>query len=222
MDELGRPPFVAVAAAAAERTALLEFRRGGDPDDILASWHPAIPHDLDGPCGTESWNSRDKGWRGVMCDGAYGRVTYLGLAHGRLRGDIAELAGLTVLQHLSLGANKLVHGDVALLATLVQLRSLNLAHTSVHGDVTVLSQLPFLGEGWQGPGGNGGRGGLWLADTLVSGQVSTVRALPGFHDWGWSSTKHFSSCADFGAARRGAAHPGLSRGRDPSTVAGRE
>jgi hypothetical protein len=209
---------VSVAAAAAERTALLRFRRGGDPDGTVASWDSANLDD--GPCGAESWNARDKGWRGVMCDGVYGRVTYLGLAHGRLGGDIAELAGLSALQHLSLGANKLVHGDIALFATLVQLRSLNLAHTSVHGDVTVLSQLQFLGEGWQGPDGNGGRGGLWLADTLVSGQVSDVRSLPGFHDWGWSSTKHFSSCMDFGAARRCAAHPGLSGVSDASTVAG--
>ncbi len=214
---------MSVAVAAAERTALLEFRRGGDPDGTVASWDPATSNNLDlGPCGTESWNTRDKGWQGVMCDGAYGRVTYLSLAHGRLRGDIAELTALTALQHLSLGGNKLVHGDIALLATLLELRSLNLAHTSVHGEVRVLSQLQFLGEGWQGPDGNGGRGGLWLADTLVSGQVAPVRSLPGFHDWGRSSTKHFSSCFDFGAARRCATHPGLTMVNDPSTVAGRD
>ena len=214
-------PRVSVASAAAERAALLGFRRGGDPDGILASWDTNLAK-LIGPCAAESWNARDEGWRGVMCDGTYGRVTYLGLPHGRLRGDVAELAALTALLHLSLGGNKLVHGDIAQLTTLVQLRSLNLAHTSVHGNVALLSQLPHLGEGWQGPDGNGGRGGLWLADTLVSGEVAAVRSLSGFHDWGRSSIKHFSSCVDFGAARRCAAHPGLAAVVDPSAVAGQD
>ena len=218
----GDRPRVSVARAAAERAALLGFRRGGDPDGIIASWDTAPSAKLSGPCAAESWNDRDKGWRGVMCDGAYGRVTYLGLPHGRLRGDVAELAALTALQHLSLGSNKLVHGDIARITTLAQLRSLNLAHTSVHGDVAVLSQLPYLGEGWQGPDGNGGRGGLWLADTRVSGEVAAVRSLSGFHDWGRSSIKHFSSCMDFGAAQRCAAHPGLAAVLDPSAVAGQD
>jgi len=213
---------VSAAAAAADQAALLRFEAGGDdPAGTLQGWGRA-PGSSGEPCTTASWNVRDSGWHGVMCDGAQGRVTHLSLPHGRLRGDIAELALLTALRHLSLGSNREVHGDIAQLAGLVQLRSLNLAHTSVHGNVASLSRLPYLGEGWRGPDGNGGRGGLWLADTLVSGPVASLRSLSGFHDWGRSSTKHFTSCTDFDTAQHCRAHRGLSPVEDPSAVAGQD
>ena len=67
---------VSAAAAAADQAALLRFEAGGDdPAGTLQGWGRA-PGSSGEPCTTASWNVRDSGWHGVMCDGAQGRVTH--------------------------------------------------------------------------------------------------------------------------------------------------
>jgi Leucine-rich repeat (LRR) protein len=71
-------------------------------------------------------------WGGVTCSG--GRVTSLYLYSTQVTGDVAGLASLSALQTLDLYSTQ-VTGDVAGLAPLSALQTLHLSSTQVTGDV---------------------------------------------------------------------------------------
>ena len=128
------------------------------------------------PCG-DSWDDEASGWIGVTCDARGGRVVlvhllgtgvggellpffgrlgallYLGLSSNpALRGDVADLAGVTELRRLWLDHCPLVTGEVLALAALIHLGerdgTLALAGTGMHGPVAALRELPGLGAVW--------------------------------------------------------------------------
>ena len=182
--------------------------------DDLSSW----TRDWPGPC-DRSWDTANAGWRGVMCGSAghSGRVVWLSVTQRGLRGDIASFAPLGMLQHLGVACEEdAIHGDVASLATLTELRSLVLRNcANVHGSARSLRYLTNLGGRYTNVPGNdpwgnpntGQSGNLFLAGTAVYGSVTEIRAIPGLGSrWGASgeyADLQFSKCADYSCSSMG-------------------
>ena len=117
----------------ADKAALLSFQGRGDDNGDLSTWSRATE-----PC-RDGWDSRDAGWRHVMCCSSYigyvctgsntARVTYLGLNNKPgVRGNLQDLSAMTALIHLTLSHCNAVSG-VANFLGMTQLRELNLYGT---------------------------------------------------------------------------------------------
>ena len=206
--------------------ALLSFVAGasGDIQNRTSSWT-----DSSEPCAPESWDDRDTGWRAVMCDRPGGRVTFIELSRnsrtsGSLGGLVEDLSPLTELRYVSLSGNLAVHGNVAALRVLLELRFLGLDGTSVHGEVGSLATCSHLGESWVEPRGFIRSGGLLLAQTgtpAVYGVVAQLRALPGLGaEWG-SGDWHFSSCSTY-SCTSGGRELTMVKEPPPADIAGRD
>ena len=211
----------AVHEGSVDQQALLDFKAGGDAASrsALQSWGVESE-----PCGAGGWNTLGSesggsgGWVGVMCDGAGGRVTVVGLDSGSgsgIVGDVGALAPLGELRVLSLSGNRGVVGDVGRLGSLAELRLLWLSRTSVHGEVGALAGLGHLGERWRAPDGDTYSGGLRLAESSVWGPVSSLRLVGGLGS-GWSD---FSACSGYYGASS-CERSGLSLVAEASSVAG--
>jgi hypothetical protein len=122
-----------------DKVALLGFKDSGNGAG-LESWTP------DGePCAG--------GWRGVACEG--GAVTAVELGtylawptanpnfNGDLTGDLAELASLFRIVTLNLG-DMAVAGELSSLSGLAELSTLAMSRTVVTGNLSSLSGLPAL------------------------------------------------------------------------------
>eukprot|EP01046_Picozoa_sp_COSAG06_P044757 COSAG06_NODE_6083_length_3119_cov_5.621854_2_plen_335_part_00 len=216
----------AVHEGSVDQQALLDFKAGGDAASrsALQSWGVESE-----PCGAGGWNTLGSesggsgGWVGVMCDGAGGRVTVVGLDSGSgsgIVGDVGALAPLGELRVLSLSGNRGVVGDVGRLGSLAELRLLWLSRTSVHGEVGALAGLGHLGERWRGPDGNTypySDSGLTLAGSSVWGPVSSVRLVGGLGS-GWGSVwSEFSACSGYSSSCELSGLPPVANG---SSVAG--
>ena len=199
-------------SAAADKAALLAFTeimvqvhrervQGTHVDAMSISW-PLSWRRTTAPCDRHVDEKR-LGWAGVMCDAVDGRVVYLSLsdagpapacqdAHAL---NIGYLQPLARLETLDMGQCQSVVGNIEWLATLTELRFLNLYHASVHGNISSLGALTHLGEPYRAP--DGGRGsGLFLGATSVTGSVAPLRRLPFLGpDWGGRSTFEYTSCA---------------------------
>jgi hypothetical protein len=159
------------------------------------------------PCAAGGWDDEDSGYVGVLCDRAGGRVVYVDGSHAGLGCDAALFAPLGALRWLALEQNAALHGDVASLGGLVELRYLGLSDTAVHGAPGSLVGLRHLGEQVTTtvPGYSGLTGVLHLARTRVAGPVAALQALPGLgSSWGsWEGQGlgyDFTGCDDYGAA----------------------
>ena len=235
-------------SAAGDKTALRAVAT--DPANANASVSNNAPRvsafrgwDAPEPCAAGSWDERRRGYEGVLCDREGGRVVAVDRSNHRanngLGGDVALFAPLLgALQYLDLHRNTALHGDVASLGALTELRALLLSDTAVHGTAASLSGLSLLGERFTTiPGVTGPNilwteisGGLWLVNTRVAGPVAALRALPGLGSgWGVESAAEgvlriggtedtFSSCNGFPAATCGAV--GLAVVAEASSVAG--
>ena len=120
-------------SAAEDKAALLAFKSDGNTANAALSGWTADSE----PCDDASWDSRNAGWFGVMCDGpssdsGFGRVTVVYVPNQGLVGDIAAFAPMANLRLLRLSNNVGVHGDLASLVKLVQVR-----HLKVHGSAVV-------------------------------------------------------------------------------------
>ena len=206
--------------------ALLAFALGGgrDMQNRTDTWTRNSE-----PCAPDSWDDRGAGWAAVICDRPGGRVTFLGLSRtsralGSLGGLVEDLSPLTELRYLSLSGNFDVHGNVAALRVLLELRFLGLDGTSVHGEVGSLATCTHLGENWVDPWGVVHSGRLLLAQTgvpAVYGSVIPLRALPGITaEWG-SGDWDFSSCREYSCTSGGRALTPL-REPLPADLAGRD
>ena len=79
------------------------------------------------PCG-DGYDSKERGWVGVVCDARGGRVMTMNLESTGVGGELLPFFGrLGALQFLSLELNPALRGDVADLAGATELRSLYLA-----------------------------------------------------------------------------------------------
>ena len=138
------------------------------------------------PCAAGSWDDDGSGYEGVRCDRAGGRVVCVDRYYQGLGCDAALFAPLGALQWLALEQNAALHGDVASLGGLVELRYLGLCDTAVHGAPASLVGLRHLGEPVTTvPGYSGLTGVLHLARTRVAGPVAALQALPGLgSSWG--------------------------------------
>lgn len=96
------------------------------------SWYGACDQCQDGTGNAFGCDPGDCG------PGEGGRVTYVGPEGGKgLSGDVSVFAPMAALQWLVLNANPGIHGNVAVLSALPDLRMLNLRDTSVHGRVSL-------------------------------------------------------------------------------------
>ena len=135
---------------ATDTAGLRDFAAGSD-DDRTATWTAGTS-----PCGA-GWDHANAGWKGVTCcaNGHYDctgglsrnarRVTHVEI-NGRpgVRGDLADLAGLTELQVLGLPGTS-AHGDIAALLGLTLLTGLSLAGAPVYGDAAAIrATIPGL------------------------------------------------------------------------------
>ena len=147
---------------ATDATALRAFKVGSN-DFLTATWTADTS-----PCGA-GWNNLGDGWFGVVCcaNGPNScdtstnnarRVSTINLDAGTydlpggligVRGNLADLAGLTALRFLFLGYTN-THGDIAHLLGLTLLEGLNLANTHVYGNaVAIRATIPGLSS-WGG------------------------------------------------------------------------
>eukprot|EP01044_Picomonas_judraskeda_P005020 COSAG03_NODE_456_length_7759_cov_122.878068_10_plen_343_part_00 len=145
-ETVGTFPASYAEPATSDATPLRDFA-AGSTDDKTATWTAGTS-----PCG-DGWNSWGTGWLGVTCcrNGVHecglesenqGRVKYVGLRlESGVRGDLAHLASLTYLTTLDLLATN-AHGDIAALLGLSLLRTLILAETLVYGDAAALRDGP--------------------------------------------------------------------------------
>lgn len=208
-----------------DAVALLAFAVGSrDIQNRTDSWTSNSE-----PCAPESWDDRGAGWAAVTCDRPGGRVTFLGLSRtsrslGSLGGLVEDLSPLHGMRYLSLSGNQAVHGNVAALRVLLELRFLALDGTSVHGEVGALATCTHLGDHWVDPWGVVHSGGLLLAQTgvpAVYGSVAPLRELPGIgSEWG-SGSWDFSSCSTYSCTSGGRALTPL-REPLPADIAGRD
>ena len=156
--------------AADDKTALLAFKAGGDPDGHLVTWSAtdATNEPCSGwSCCSGSW--RTAGWAGVRCtDADYnaGRVRELSLTHKTFTGNIGTLAALDALEKLDLGNCGGVTGnvhDLPLGGLTTQLFWLNLVDTAVGGSLDHLAACINLVT-------------LALEDTAITGSVEPLAA----------------------------------------------
>ena len=212
------------ASGAADAGVLLEAKAAADTSACSGPWHGYDGCPLDTwsvdtePCG-DGYDSRDRGWLGVMCDAPGGRVVAVNLSHTGVGGELLPFFGrLGALLSLSLPNNPALRGDVADLAGAMELRYLRLYNCPlVVGEAAALAALVHLGEEytWHCPRTARGRcddgwatyyGFLWLDGSGVHGPVAALRALPGLGaDWGI-----FSKCSYFGCGAAGLAPVAVS------------
>ena len=182
-------------------------------DSIFYGWDAGAE-----PCAAGSWDDSRRGYHYVECDRQGGRVVQVWKGGSGLGCDVALFAPLGNVQVLNLHSNAALHGDVASLGGLVEMRYLDLSDTAVHGAPGSLSGLSHLGESPSVPGVLFSRGVLHLADTRVAGPVAALRALPSLgSDWG-SGSDDFSGCDGFPAAT--CRDAGMAVVAKPSGVAG--
>eukprot|EP01046_Picozoa_sp_COSAG06_P040603 COSAG06_NODE_4934_length_3850_cov_14.047187_2_plen_450_part_00 len=187
----------------ADMAALLAFKAGGDPNDMLASWSSSSSPT---PCSSPTPGWRDgayNDWRYVSCNAEGGRVIRIQLDYGDplltgtlssltpltalteldlqgtgVTGSLADIAGMTQLTRLRLGSCPAVTGSLGDLAGLTGLTSLDLrGNTLVTGDIN--ADLAGMTQLWE----------LFLAGTSVHGDAAGLRAaIPALfnrgHEWG--------------------------------------
>jgi hypothetical protein len=175
--------------------ALVRFKAGCISPAGLETWMEGRPL-----CARPGWDSPQSGWFGVMCSqaGANGRATHLELEAVGDGGRLEDLAPLTELQVLALMPSSAVTGDIAALADMRNLRSLDLHGTNAYGLLDSLAGLVHLGESWTRPSGATVESHLYLAGTNVNGQTSLLlAALPSLASrippWG-SSRLDYTAC----------------------------
>ena len=204
-------------SAVGDKAALLAV--AADPGNADAKFDAFIGWDVGaGPCAAGSWNAYNLlggGYKQVKCDCEGGRVVYVNNNNADLGGDVALFAPLGALELLDLHLNAALHGDVASLGGLAELRQLRLDRTAVHGAPASLGGLRHLGEEYTMGLSSVLPRTLSLADTRVAGPVAALRALPGLGSgWGsgdmncgrnYDASCHFSSCDGFPAASCAAA-----------------
>ena len=188
--------FAAAQLSEATDTAALRDFGAGSTDDKTATWTNGTS-----PCG-DGWDNFNAGWVGVsccangqaFCDGSQAwypvstRQYPVGTMNARrvqavdlsylpgVRGDLADLAGVTELQKLYLrGTN--AHGDIAHLLGLTLLTYLWLgnplggADCHVYGNASAIrATIPGLSDGFDGvwDGGWGGSSDYTACSTFAS------------------------------------------------------
>jgi hypothetical protein len=195
------PPPTSAGSPATDKAALLATKTDSNS---LVGW-------------TADSEPYDGGWEGVKCHSASssGRVVFVSIGSGALTSavDVAGFVDLHALMHLSLLGNSRVHGNIACLSSMVELRYLNLRQTSVHGIASSLSPLIHLGECWapfegweyadendcaQRPSFGLHGGGLFLAETGIYGDVTVLQALPHLgSDWNIHLVGSYTSCSGY-------------------------
>lgn len=192
--------------SAADKISLLELKaewQKGTGASLLSTWSASTV-----PCDSSSWDDFWSGWFGVACDRDGGRVAFISLADAGVGGPVHAFAPLSALQVLQLAGNVRVTGNVNSLATLAELRELDLSGTSVHGRVESLAELTRLGEAYSFPTPGmvwqARPGALRLGGTNVYGPVFPLRNRTALgEDWGVAAPRTagqmapFVSCAAF-------------------------
>ena len=187
------------AKGAAETSACSYFSDSG-PCPLNVSWSAATQ-----PCGA-GWEDTFRGWDGVECDASGGRVVGLWLHQTGVGGELLPFFGrLGALLFLNLMGNPALRGDVAALATLTELRHLSVEDCPlVRGDASALAALLHLGGVFTLPctterdceeGQHERTGSLVLSGSGVHGEMAALRELPELPS-GWSD---FTSCSGFRA-----------------------
>ena len=170
-----------------DKSAMLVFKGRGDVNNDLTSWSGATE-----PC-RDGWDSRDAGWRHVMCCASYNgyvctgrnvaRVTYVGLNNKPgLRGFFQDLTPMSALIHLTVSQCDSVSG-IANVRGMSSLRTLNLYGThGVYVNIVTLQTLSQLSL-------------LWLAGSNAYGDAAVIRDnVPQLARWG-SGHQDFTACA---------------------------
>ena len=190
------PPPTSPGSGATDKAALLAAKT--DSNDLVG-WVADSE-----PC--------EGGWDDVQCHNATssGRVVSVIIGSGALTStvDVAAFASLPALMRLSLQGNSVVEGDISSLASLVDLRWLDVRQTSVYGLISSLTSLRHIGECWapfdDWPAVPDSpcalpfaelEGALLLAETNVYGTVNVLQALPGLGtSWNYKRTGAFTPC----------------------------
>jgi hypothetical protein len=186
------------------------------------------------PCDSDSYNDTTAGWLGVSCDVLHGRVIALQLSimfgstpdsevnqedpnrrelETAFGGDLELLAPLTALESLELSGQIYVTGNIAILATLHEIKRLNFDEVPVAGDIAVLSGLTHLqmlilteSNVFGDPSALSGLPQLFeldVQDTMIAGRVDNLAAWPRFTP----CSEYASSCLRAGlAVQPGADH----------------
>jgi hypothetical protein len=187
-----------------DKLSLLDLKaewQKGTGASLLSTWS-----DLTEPCESSSWDDYWSGWLGVACDRDGGRVAFISLDDAGVGGPVRAFAPLSALQVLLLGGNIRVTGNVNSLATLIELRELDLSGTSVHGSVESLAELTHLGEVYSFPTPaavwEARPGALRLGGTSVYGPVFPLRNSTALgEEWGVAAVQTvqaaFIACAAF-------------------------
>lgn len=178
-----------------DKSALLAFKARGDGNNNLVSWSGATE-----PC-RDGWDSRNAGWRHVMCCASYNgyactgpnvaRITYVGLNNmPGLRGTLEDLVPMTALIHLTVSQCGGVSGH-ANFREMRQLAVLNLYGTrGAYLNVVTLTTLSELSL-------------LWLAGSNAYGAATVIRdSIPALSTWG-SGHQDFTSCAVYSTCPAG-------------------
>ena len=190
------------ALALGDKSALLAFRASATASEQA---HPTfVSWDGTDVCDAAGWNSRSAGWQRVMCDGGCSecRVVYVNLYDVGTGSSLDHLAPLTELRVLSLKPSHTITGSLSSLAGMTQLRHLDAA--AVHGPVSSLFGLTYLGESWVAPDGLPYDQAFFLADTNVYGAAGPLRnALPALGEWGPRDSFDYTPCSRIG-------YPGLN------------
>ena len=158
---------------ASDTAALLAIRAVGDnaAHAAMATWMVGSE-----PCDAASWSDDESGWLSVTCDGPGGRVTGMEIRSSSsrdsdddglwssVRGNLQQFAQLAALRGLDLKDCQYITGDIAVLAVLPNLESINLVSTAVTGDIAALAGLLNLNN-------------LQLRDTAVFGEPESLSGL---------------------------------------------
>lgn len=178
-----------------DKAALLAFKARGDANNNLASWSGATE-----PC-RDGWNSKDAGWRHVMCCASYrgyvctgpntARITYVGLNNmPGLRGALQDLTPMNALVHLTVSQCAGVSGQ-ANFREMRQLTELNLYGTrGAYINVVTLRTLSELSL-------------LWLSGSNAYGDATAVRDnVLALSSWG-SGHQDYTACAIYSTCPAG-------------------